>query len=95
MHVRSNSPLTLASACLRSTKPTPPPSTPPHSWLSKLDLIKSLLVDRSPMMRPGLDEMAFCYIYATWINTGAIMCAESGGHHRPNHHSNLALQMFR
>lgn len=47
------------------------------------------------MMRPGLDEMAFCYIYATWINTGAIMCAESGGHHRPNHHSNLALQMFR
>ena len=65
------------------------------SWLSKLDVIKELIVDRSPKMRPGTEEMASCYVYATWINTGAIMCAEAGGHHRPNHHANLALQMFR
>eukprot|EP00195_Chlamydomonas_chlamydogama_P004953 CAMPEP_0202902464 /NCGR_PEP_ID=MMETSP1392-20130828/16864_1 /ASSEMBLY_ACC=CAM_ASM_000868 /TAXON_ID=225041 /ORGANISM="Chlamydomonas chlamydogama, Strain SAG 11-48b" /LENGTH=1205 /DNA_ID=CAMNT_0049589227 /DNA_START=175 /DNA_END=3794 /DNA_ORIENTATION=- len=65
------------------------------NWLSKLGLQKRMLVDRKPRMRPGVDELAYCYVYATWINTGAIQCAETGGHHRPNHHANLALQMFR
>ena len=39
--------------------------------------------------------MAASYVYATWINTGAISCSESGAHYRPNHHANLAVEMFR
>ncbi|KAJ9515551.1 hypothetical protein QJQ45_021630, partial [Haematococcus lacustris] len=65
------------------------------NWLKKLELMKGLLVDRPHMMRPQLEELAACYVYATWINTGAITCVETGGHHRPNHHANNALQMFR
>ena len=30
-----------------------------------------------------------------WIGTGAIMCAEGGGHHRPNRHAELARDIFR
>lgn len=40
-------------------------------------------------------DLAAAYVYATWVNTGAIECTETGGHHRPNHHAGLALQMFR
>lgn len=65
------------------------------NWLGKLGLMKGLLVDRPQMMRPHMDELVACYVYATWINTGAIRCVETGGHHRPNHHANAALQMFR
>lgn len=42
-----------------------------------------------------LQELVPCYVYATWVSTGAIACVETGGHHRPNHHANNALQMFR
>ncbi|GLC50621.1 2,3-dihydroxyphenylpropionate/2, 3-dihydroxicinnamic acid 1,2-dioxygenase [Pleodorina starrii] len=65
------------------------------SWLKKLGLQKRLLVDESPACRPGLDAMSYLYVYATWVNTGALPCAESGSHYRPNHHANLALAMFR
>ena len=37
-------------------------------------------------------DLAAAYVYATWVNTGAIECTETGGHHRPNHHAGLALQ---
>ena len=67
----------------------------PLSWLSKLGLVKSLLVDKSHMKRPSVEAMAAAYIYTTWVNTGAIECAESGAHYRPNHHANLAMDMFR
>ena len=30
-----------------------------------------------------------------WIGTGAIMCAEGGGHHRPNRHAELSREIFR
>jgi len=66
-----------------------------HNWLGKLGLLKQVLVDAPHMMRPSLEELAAAYVYATWVNTGAIECTETGGHHRPNHHSGLALQMFR
>ncbi|KAG2449840.1 hypothetical protein HYH02_005363 [Chlamydomonas schloesseri] len=65
------------------------------SWLKKLGLQKKLLVDEPPACRPRLADLAFLYVYATWINTGALPCAESGSHYRPNHHANLALAMFR
>ena len=47
------------------------------------------------MKRPSVEAMAASYIYTTWVNTGAIECAESGQHYRPNHHANLAMDMFR
>ncbi|KAG2494284.1 hypothetical protein HYH03_007637 [Edaphochlamys debaryana] len=65
------------------------------SWLKKLSLQKHLLVDEPPACRPRLDELSYLYVYATWVNTGAIGCVESGSHYRPNHHANLALAMFR
>ncbi|EFJ49323.1 hypothetical protein VOLCADRAFT_90138 [Volvox carteri f. nagariensis] len=65
------------------------------SWLKKLGLQKRLLVDEAPACRPGLEAMSYLYVYATWVNTGALPCAESGSHYRPNHHANLALAMFR
>lgn len=65
------------------------------SWLKKLGLQKRLLVDEPPACRPRVPELAHLYVYATWINTGALPCVESGSHYRPNHHANLALAMFR
>lgn len=29
------------------------------------------------------------------INTGAISCVESGGHHRPNKHAEISRKIFR
>lgn len=66
-----------------------------RSWLKKLGLMKRLLVDNSPMKRPSTETLAAVYIYATWVNSGALPCTESGSHYRPNHHANLALEMFR
>ncbi|GIL64105.1 hypothetical protein Vafri_18076 [Volvox africanus] len=65
------------------------------SWLKKLGLQKRLLVDEATSCRPSLEALSYLYVYATWINTGALSCAESGSHFRPNHHANLALAMFR
>ncbi|GLI64789.1 hypothetical protein VaNZ11_008194 [Volvox africanus] len=65
------------------------------SWLKKLGLQKRLLVDEATACRPSLEALSYLYVYATWINTGALSCAESGSHFRPNHHANLALAMFR
>ncbi|GFR50578.1 hypothetical protein Agub_g12852 [Astrephomene gubernaculifera] len=65
------------------------------SWLKKLSLQKRLLVDAPPACRPRLPELAAVYVYATWVGNGALPCAEAGSHYRPNHHANLALQMFR
>lgn len=30
-----------------------------------------------------------------WVGNGTLACAESGGHHRPNRHAELARSMFR
>ena len=39
--------------------------------------------------------MACAYIYMQWISTGAIVCVEGGGHHRPNRHAELGREIFR
>ncbi|PRW57887.1 water chloroplastic isoform A [Chlorella sorokiniana] len=65
------------------------------NWLSKLEVLKTLLVDQAPEMRPQLDAVAHAYIYIQWMATGAIPCVEGGGHHRPNRHAELARTMFR
>lgn len=65
------------------------------SWRQKLELQKRVLVDSSPMARPSVESLSLVYAYATWVNTGAVPCSEDGGHHRPNHHASLALQVGR
>lgn len=65
------------------------------SWLGKLDAVKELLVDRPHMMRPQLDALACSYIYLTWVATGALECAEGGGHRRPCAHADLSKMIFR
>lgn len=65
------------------------------NWLNKLELTKKLLVDDAPRMRPESDTLACVYVYLTWVATGALACVESGGHHRPNHHANIAKSAFR
>lgn len=66
-----------------------------YSWLSKLDLAKSIIVDKNVNMRPDLETLAYSYIYLTWVSTGAISCVESGGHRRPNHHAQVGQTIFR
>lgn len=65
------------------------------SWLAKLGVAKELLVDAAPRMRPDTDALAAALVYLSWVNSGAIPCAEGGGHYRPNHHARTAQQIFR
>lgn len=55
---------------------------------------KALLVDTAPE-GPSVDALANVYVYATWVNNGALLCKEDGGHQRPSRHAALALDMFR
>lgn len=65
------------------------------SWLRKLQMVKDLLVDSAPAMRPSLDALAHAYVYLAWVATGTLVCEESGGHRRPNHHAELSRLTFR
>uniref|UniRef100_A0A1D2A6P8 CBM20 domain-containing protein n=2 Tax=Auxenochlorella protothecoides TaxID=3075 RepID=A0A1D2A6P8_AUXPR len=65
------------------------------SWLQKLAVAEKLLVQSAPRLRPRLDAVAAAYVYLQWVGNGTLACAESGGHHRPNHHAELARSMFR
>lgn len=65
------------------------------SWLRKLQMVKDLLVDSAPAMRPSLDAIAHAYVYLAWVATGTIVCEEAGGHRRPNHHAELSRLTFR
>lgn len=65
------------------------------SWLQKLSMMKSVLVDEAPRLRPSESTLTPAYVYLQWVSTGAIPCVEGGGHYRPNHHANLAQLMFR
>ncbi len=65
------------------------------NWLGKLGVAQQLLVDSAPRMRPETDALAAGLVYLSWVNSGAVACAEGGGHHRPNHHARTAMQIFR
>jgi len=64
------------------------------SWLGKIEAVKKLLVDQAPEQKPELDALAVAYVYLQWIGTGAIQCAEGGGHYRPNRHAELSRIIF-
>jgi phosphoglucan,water dikinase len=65
------------------------------NWLAKLGVARKLLVDAAPRMRPDTDALAAALVYLSWVNSGAVACAEGGGHHRPNHHARTAQAIFR
>lgn len=65
------------------------------SWLEKLRVAQRVLVDTAPRQRPGLSAVAHAYAYLQWVATGAVPCAEGGGHFRPNHHARAAQAVFR
>lgn len=65
------------------------------SWLAKMEVVKKLLVDEAVDQKPDLDALAAAYVYLQWIGTGAIQCAEGGGHFRPNRHAELSRVIFR
>ncbi|KAI8466100.1 MAG: pyruvate phosphate dikinase [Monoraphidium minutum] len=65
------------------------------NWLGKLGVARALLVDAAPKMRPDVDALASALVYLSWVNSGALPCAEGGGHFRPNHHARTAQQIFR
>ena len=81
---------TVAGACVMlrvlylDQHRTPLGSTTYSIWTNILHLNQQLL-----------QELVSCYVYSTWINNGAIQCAEGGSHNRPNKHAELAKEMVR
>ncbi|KAL4513385.1 hypothetical protein Ndes2437B_g00596 [Nannochloris sp. 'desiccata'] len=65
------------------------------SWLNKLSLAKTMLVDDAPMWRPDQDTLAHAFVYLSWVATGALACVDAGGHRRPNHHADISKITFR
>ena len=65
------------------------------SWLKKLELAKTMLVDDAEMWRPDHDALAHTFVYLSWVATGALPCVDAGGHRRPNHHADLSKVTFR
>lgn len=65
------------------------------SWLGKLELAKTIIVDKKVNMRPSLDTLAHSFVYLTWVSNGSIPCVDSGGHQRPNRHATLSQLIFR
>jgi phosphoglucan,water dikinase len=59
------------------------------NWMQKLDLVWKVLqqIDLEP------NELAALGGYLHLINNNQIVCEEDGGHHRPNHHAELALSI--
>jgi phosphoglucan,water dikinase len=77
-----------AAALIRGDRDAP-------SWLEKLRVAQRVLVDTAPRQRPRLLAVAHAYAYLQWVATGAVPCAEGGGHYRPNHHARAAQAVFR
>lgn len=61
------------------------------SWKQKLELISDILKSTNLETR----ELAAVGGYLQLINNGQIKCNEGGGHYRPNHHANLALDLYK
>lgn len=67
------------------------------SFLAKLELLKSVLSPSSlPKGKgPGLDAVAAATVYLSLVNSGALPCAEAGGHARPSRHAAASRVVFR
>ena len=67
------------------------------SFLAKLELTKAVLSPSSlPKGKgPGLDAVAAATVYLSLVNSGALPCAEAGGHARPSRHAAASRVVFR
>ena len=65
------------------------------SWLNKLELAKSVLVDGSEAWRPSAEALQYTFVFLSWVATGAIECVDAGGHRRPNRHADVGKLTFR
>ena len=67
------------------------------SFLAKLELAKAVLSpNSSPKGKgPGLDAVAAATVYLSLVNSGALPCAEAGGHARPSRHAAASRVVFR
>jgi len=71
-----------------------------RSWREKLDVVRDLLVQRSPPRQPGAshpapieERLAYIAIYLRFLNSRQIPCQEDGRHFRPSHHARTALKI--
>ena len=62
-----------------------------QSWRRRLEWVRDAVV-RGGAARDGA-KLAYLAIYLELVGTGAVACGEDGGHHRPNHHAALALEI--
>jgi phosphoglucan,water dikinase len=65
------------------------------SWRRRLALVHELLLSAATTGSAEQHEQALAYaaIYLRLIGTGALVCAEDGGHYRPSHHARLSAQI--
>jgi phosphoglucan,water dikinase len=63
-----------------------------RSWRNRLNWVHQVLTDSS--CPPDRDTLAHMAVYLRFIGTGALPCAEDGGHYRPSHHARTSAQIY-
>ncbi len=61
------------------------------SWRERLQWVRDRLLDSA--FTPTAGQLATIAIYLRLLATGELQCAEDGGHYRPSHHAEAALQI--
>jgi phosphoglucan, water dikinase len=62
-----------------------------RSWRRRLGWVRDAVVLGGTARDEN--ELAYLAIYLELVGTGAVACAEDGGHYRPNHHAALGLEI--
>lgn len=63
------------------------------SWREKLLWVYNLFLDESFL--PDIEKLIYLSIYLRFIHTGKIICNEDGRHFRPQHHANIAQDLYK
>jgi len=66
-------------------------NTQHKSWRERLQWVRDRILD--PSFGPTQGHLATLAIYLRLLATGELVCAEDGGHFRPNHHAEAAQQI--
>jgi phosphoglucan,water dikinase len=61
-----------------------------QSWRRRLEWVRDAVHDGAA---PNPDRLASLAVFLKLVATGAVPSQEDGGHHRPNHHAGLALEI--
>jgi sugar phosphate isomerase/epimerase len=86
---------------------TPRPEAPPEpfalsiaamnaerrSWRLRMEWVRDALAKGE--VRSDRGKLVDLAAYLRFLGTGEVRCAEDAGHHRPNHHATLALEIER